>query len=478
MTTALTDFVTPGVLIARQRKGKSAVHRVALALVWLTVATGAIVITEPAPIDALSIGLCILLPVIGLTRQTPWLWGGLAGWLIIAGAGYIGAFQAIDTAEATTHISVSLYLYFACALFAAFIARSPQSHTRLILNAYFFATIIASAAAIIGYLDLIPGSYEMFTRYDRAAGTFKDPNVLGPFLIPGLLIAVHLWLVRPLRHGLLPLMAAALITLAILLSFSRGAWAATAIAFAIYAALFLVTAQKNRDRLKIAGSVIIGTTTLGLILAAATQSPAVLNLLEQRAALTQPYDEGPEGRFGGQQKAFHLVLDNPLGIGGQSFTHYYHHEEAHNTYLTAFLNGGWIGGLTFLLLAIVTVVFGWRHALLNTKTQRLFLIAYAALVANLLESAVIDIDHWRHIYLLIGIVWGLMAGDTHVIRQARIVKDCRPILMSRVLLVPPSRRANRIVGTARPRLPASFARASLISNRRPRRPSRLVVYHS
>ncbi len=476
MSTALATPLTPGILLPKRRKEKSAVHRIALALVWITIASSAVVFSEPAPVDALTMGLLVLLPVIGLTRQTPWLWGGLALWLVIAACGFLGAVQSPDTGLSTTHIAVSFYLYLACSLFAAFVAKAPETHTRLILNATLISATLAASAALIGYFDLFPGAYELFTRYDRAAGTFKDPNVLGPFLITGVLTAVHLWLTRPVGRGFIPLLAAMVMTLAILLSFSRGAWAAMAIAFAIYAVLYLATAQRNRDRLKIAALVLGGTAAIGLVLAAAMQSAAVANLLEQRATLTQPYDEGPEGRFGGQQKAFNLILENPLGIGGQAFTRYHHHEEAHNSYLTAFLNGGWLGGLSFLLLAGLTLALGWRHALMATKSQRLFLVVYAALAANLLEAAIIDIDHWRHVYLLIGVVWGLMAGDTRIVRKARIVADRRPVLMSRVLLVPPSRRGVRILRRTLPQLPARNDRGPLRTiGRRPRRDARIMV---
>lgn len=478
MSTALATPVTPGILLRKRRKEKSTVHRIALALVWITIASSAVVFSEPAPVDGLTMGLIVLLPVIGLTRQTPWLWGGLALWLVIAACGFLGAMHSPETGVATTFIAVSFYLYLACALFAAFVAKAPEAHTRLILNATLISATIAATAALAGYFDLFPGAYDLFTRYDRAAGTFKDPNVLGPFLITGVLTAIHLWLTRPARKGIGALIAAMVMTLAILLSFSRGAWAAMAIAFTIYAVLYLATAQRNRDRLKIAGLVLGGTAAIGLVLAAALQSTAVADLLEQRATLTQPYDEGPEGRFGGQIKAFNLILENPLGIGGQAFTRFHHHEEAHNSYLTAFLNGGWIGGLSFLLLVIVTLALGWRHALLATKSQRLFLVVYAALAANLLEAAIIDIDHWRHVYLLIGVVWGLMAGDTRIVRKGRIISDRRPVLMSRVLLVPPSRRGVRILRRTLPQLPPPNTRGLPASQRRrPRRDARIVVYN-
>ncbi len=51
--------------------GKSAVHRLTLALVWLAVALSAVVFSEPAPFDLLMMGLIVLLPMIGLCVLTP-----------------------------------------------------------------------------------------------------------------------------------------------------------------------------------------------------------------------------------------------------------------------------------------------------------------------------------------------------------------------------------------------------------------------
>ena len=476
MSAALTIHTTPVLLVPRRSVKKSAVHRIALAIVWLTVALGFLVIAEPAPVDALTIGLFVLLPIVGLVDAKPSLAAGFAIWLLIASSAAISCALARDTAEATMHQAVSWYLYGACFLFAIFVAKKPEAHTRLILNAYLTASIAAAVLGVVGYLDLVPGAFDLLTRYGRATGSFKDPNVFGPFLIPGLITALHLWQVRPLARGILPLLAAAIITLAILFSFSRGAWAATAVALAIYGYVYLASAERNLDRIKLASLVLVGTAALGLILAVSMQSDGVAKLLEERASLTQPYDEGVEGRFGGQGKAFGLILENPFGIGAQAFTHYYHHEEAHNVYLSMLMNAGWAGGLLYFLLCAGTLVYGFQHALKTTKTQPLFLIFYAALAGNILEGYLIDSDHWRHFYLLMGVVWGLMASDRRVIRKARIVRDRRPILRQKVMIIPPSKRSPRIVGRvpqriglARSRVPSTQRRA------RTRRPGRIVT---
>jgi O-antigen ligase len=425
---------------------KSVAHQLALALVWLTIAASSIVFTEPAPVDALTIGLMILLPVVGLVDAKPMLWAGFAVVLTMTACGEISAALARETGIAVSRMTVSLYLVAAWFLFATFIAKEPEKHTRLILNAYLLTGIFAAICGIAGYLDLFPGAFDLFTRYGRASGPFKDPNVFGPFLVAPLLTALHLWLVRPPRRGLLPLLAAAILAVGILFSFSRGAWAAAAIGFLIYGYVYTITADTNRQRVKLVALVLFGIAALGLILTAALQSEAISDLLEQRAALTQSYDEGPDGRFGGQKKAIGLILENPLGIGSAIFTRFYHHEEVHNVYLSMFLNAGWIGGLLYLMTCVGTLILGFRHAFKKSATSPLFLIAFAALAGNICEGVLIDSDHWRHFYLLLALVWGMMAADQRQARPARTLRDLRPILLHSLLIIPPSRRQPTIIG--------------------------------
>lgn len=428
-------------------------HSIALGLVWLAIFLSAFVMIEPAPADAMSLGIIILLPLIGLAAYPPALTAGLAVWLVIGAFGLFSAVFSRDVGASTVHTLVSIYLYVACFSIATFIAKHPIRHVRLILNAYQAACLVAATVGIVGYLDLVPGAYEILTRYDRATGLFKDPNVFGPFLICGLLMSLHQWLVRSTAKGILPLLGAVVIMGAILLSFSRGAWAATIFAMLLYSYFYMLTAERNTQRLKLAGLVLLAGALATLVIAAALQSDSVAQLLADRATLSQPYDQGSEGRFGGQAKAIDLLIGHPLGIGAQIFGSYYHHEEAHNVYLSMLLNAGWIGGFLYLIVCVTTLALGFAHALKRTKTQALFQIAFAALAANIFEGLIIDSDHWRHFYLLLGIVWGLLSSDRRIIRNARIVSDRRPTLLRRVLIVPPSRRGVRLVARIPQRLP-------------------------
>ncbi len=395
---------------------KSIVHLMTLASVWLTFAASGVVFSEPAPVDILSAGLMILLPTVGLILITPLLLTYISLWLVAASGAYLAATVSRDLADSLTHTTVSLFLYLVSFVIAAFVARRPTAHTNLIFSAWMFAALVAAGAGLAGYTHAVPGAYDLFTKFDRVAGTFKDPNVFGPFLVPPFLYCLHLAITRTAAKALLPLAGAGFFAVAVLLSFSRGAWVNLALAAALYVWLAFVTASGQSQRTRIVFLSCIGALiTIGAVVVA-LQFDTVSSLLSQRASLTQSYDVGPDGRFGGQEKAIDLVLSNPLGIGAQQFTPIYHHEEVHNVFLSIVLNAGWIGGGAYWIMVGLTLVLGFRHAMRATAWRPLFIIAYAGFAATAFEGWIIDSDHWRSFYTLMAIIWGLMSAPTQVAR--------------------------------------------------------------
>ena len=404
---------------AIQLSAKSATHKLVLALVWLTVALSSIVFTEPAPFDILMIGLIILLPIVGLVRINAPMLGFLLIWLIIGASGFVSAITAELMTNAVKHTSITLYLSIATFILIGFVAKNPSAHSRLMMNAYLIAAVIGSFAAIIGYFNLLPGFEKTFTLYGRARGTFKDPNVFGAFLVPAFIYCTHVWLKKPITSSLLPTLGLSLLSMGALLSFSRGAWAAIAIALIIYLYLTFVTSRRNSLRLKIILLCMFGAVFLSLFVSIAMQFDAISGLLSERASLDQSYDQGPEGRFGGQKKARDLIIINPLGIGAQNFGRIHHIEEAHNVYLSMFLNAGWIGGLAYLFIVLISIILGLRHALYKTSTQGIFIVILAAFTAIAAEGIIIDTDHWRHFFVLLALLWGIMLGENLKSRRTK-----------------------------------------------------------
>jgi hypothetical protein len=60
-------------------------------------------------------------------------------------------------------------------------------------------------------------------------------------------------------------------------------------------------------------------------------------------------------------------------------------------------------------MTAATALLGFRHVFLRTPWQATYIAVYCAFIGTVAESAIIDSDHWRHYFLLLGVLWGLMA---------------------------------------------------------------------
>ena len=392
---------------AARRHVSPGIQRLALVYLWITIAISGVVYFEPAPYDGMMIGAVILLPLVGLAPFTR----GLAVYLVllsgIVAGGYIAATQAGQLSVPVTHVTVTLYLALSSVVMAAFVAHNPVGNVRLIMSAYMVAALVAAAAALIGYFGVVPGLYDIFTEFGRARGTFKDPNVLGAFLVPALLYAFNVVLTARFSRAGLWTIALPLLLLGTLLSFSRGAWLNLVVSLAVYSVFTFIVAATNRERAKLIISMVLAGVCAVGVLAAAQSIPKVAELMGERASFEQSYDVGPEGRFGGQKKAADLVLTHPLGIGALEFGRRYHNEDVHEVYLNMFLNTGWIGGTLYIFLVLATLVLGLKLVLRDRSSDRLSAVLVAAFFGMALEGAVIDTDHWRHFYLIMAMIWGM-----------------------------------------------------------------------
>ncbi|HEY5131354.1 MAG TPA: O-antigen ligase domain-containing protein, partial [Bradyrhizobium sp.] len=115
------------------------------------------------------------------------------------------------------------------------------------------------------------------------------------------------------------------------------------------------------------------------------------------------------GRFGRHILGADMALDLPFGIGPLQF-HNYFPEDTHNSYLNAFMSGGWLAGVSYPALVFVIVVMGFRHVFVRVPWQRAYLAIFAAFLGTVGESLVIDTDHWRHFWMMLGAMWGMFAA--------------------------------------------------------------------
>lgn len=388
-------------------------------LLWLALALSSFVLIEPAPHDALMAGLLILLPLAGLASLNNRLMLFFMGWVIVGAGGLVASTQSGEISTSIKHTVISIFLSLGSVLIAATIRKNPSRHVQLIISGLFVAMVVAAILGTLGYFRLIPGAYELLTKFDRAKGTFKDPNVFGAFLVPALVYSLHKMATARAGGAMVQACIGAVICTGILVSFSRGAWFQAAVAVAVYAGVAFIASHTDRFRLKLFVLGAFGLATLALGFVAILQVDSVAELLKHRASLSLGYDSGPQGRFGGQIKSLGLISEHPLGLGALEFSRSYHSEDVHNVYLSMFLNAGWLGGSFYLALVIATIMTALSHSLRRSELQGLMVVMLAAFTGLALEGVIIDSDHWRHFYLLMGIIWGLAAANDNRYRTPR-----------------------------------------------------------
>ena len=382
-------------------------QRLVNALVWIFVACGAIALIEPSPYDIASL---IALPI--------WLFGGfsihrsfvLFYFLVVSYAvvGFLALIPYWTDADATLYQYQTAYLALTGLFFALFAGERTLTRSEVLLQGFTAGCLITAATGIAGYFNW-GGLGEIYAHYGRASGTFKDPNVFGSFLYLGALYLMQGLLLGRSRYWILSLSALGMIVAGIFLSFSRGSWGATIFAMGFMVVASYVTARERRARRRIAIIAIAAVTIAVLVVLALLSIEQTREFFLQRAALTQEYDQGETGRFGNQLRSLPLLLERFGGFGPLRFRLVFG-LEPHNSYIGAFANGGWIGGLLFILLVGVTSFIGLRVMFTRSPYQRHAQVFVPALIAFFLQAFQIDIDHWRHVWMMMGAVWGLEAA--------------------------------------------------------------------
>lgn len=401
-------------LPAHARPTKGAPLRLSIAgaqrgVLWLFIVSGAFASIEPSPYEIFFVLALLAFGMRGLSFDRSMIPLILSLALFNVG-GVLALAPFIQQHESATFIAISLYISVTAIFFAALVAESPLERMRTIRSGYIAAGCIASFFAIVGYFD-IGGSGEHFTLYGRASGTFKDPNVLGSFLVPPLV-----WLTQDIMlrrgGGLLRSVLPLLVMLgALLLSFSRGAWGVWAASTMLMIGLTFVTTRSPALRQRIVALSIVGLIGVLILLAVALSIPAVRDVFDVRASLSQDYDLGETGRFGAQLRSLPMLLDLPFGFGPLQFRNHFHGEDPHDVYLNAFASYGWIGGLSFAAFTVAMVYLGWRLAFQRTPLQTQAIAVWSCLFIQILQGFQIDTDHWRHLFLLMGALFGLVAAS-------------------------------------------------------------------
>ena len=361
------------------------------------------VISEPAPYDLYMVAVFCVWMVLGL-RISQTVMVLLAFLIVFNIGGIISMTQMKDWTGAPMYVAVSFFLA-GTAVFVAAVLEGDHRRTTPLMYGWIGAAVITGLLGIAGYFGF---GGESFIRFGRAKGAFQDPNVFGPFLITPALFCLGTVLTRPLSRSLVMLPALLILTLAVFFSFSRAAWGLYAVSITIFVGLLLLCYPSNRFRLRILFLSIAAIVALVAALMVAIQIDSVAEMFGNRAKLVQDYDGERLGRFARHGIGLRMSFEHPLGMGIMQFAKHFG-EDQHNVYLKTLWDYSWLGFATYVTMVIMTLAAGFK-IILRDRPWRLFLMsAWVVFLGHVLIGYVIDTDHWRHFFLLLGIIWGCVA---------------------------------------------------------------------
>lgn len=401
---------SPGVSRLGRLPVRAALESLGYGLFWLFLFFTCFTFLRPSPYDFVAIPTLLLWSLLGLRFHRAAL--AIFALLLVYGTCLVvSLLPYLDETLPGEWTFQSVYLIVTGVFFVMFFSDETPRRVEFALRAYLASCLFAAVCGILSYFDVL-GDGILFTMDGRASGVFEDPNLLGSFLILSALYLIHNLITGRTRRILGSLTALLVILACIFLSFSRGSWAACLLGIGLMSAMAWVTAPTRALRRRIAGlgavALVCGAAMIGGLFAL----DGVAARFSDRAVATKDYDEGETGRFGNQRRGMEMLLERPEGFGPLRWRRVFG-LEPHNSYIGAFSNGGWIAGFAFLGIVLATAAVGFRLCLTPSPYQRLAQIAWPALLMFFLQGFQIDIEKWRHVYMMLGMVWGL-----HVARWA------------------------------------------------------------
>lgn len=376
-------------------------------MLWLTMCCGSVVFFEPSPYDLMI-----------LVTMALWAFGGFSihravlPYVLALSLWVLGAFISLvpywNETDPVAHVLTSFYLATTGVFFALYTSQDSTRRLDLLLSGYTISCVLAAAVAVATWLAA-GGEESAWVLNGRATAPFKDPNVLGSYLVAGALYLTQRLLLGRLRYLWLTLPSLGLILAALFLTFSRGSWGAWMIATGLMVFCLYRTADSRRMRRMIVGGAAATALTVLVGVAGALSVDSVREFFFIRAAVQQDYDSGPYGRFGNQLRSLPMLTERPTGFGPMRFILSFP-QAPHNSYINAFASDGWLGGFAFIAMAAGALAIGFRQCLTRHPWMRQAQILFPTTFVYFVQGIQIDIDHWRMFHMSLGAVWGIEAA--------------------------------------------------------------------
>lgn len=297
------------------------------------------------------------------------------------------------------------------------------------------AGALAALQGIVQFLAGIgPPGFLLFGRFMRAYGTFRQPNPYGGYLglVFPLAYSLALWSLGQPREKLpwsaLSWGTTALTALALLMTWSRGAWLGAAAAFAVVSGLRSRRAAFAFGVVLVLGAVLAGMGVAGLLPPALTARFAglteYLTLRDVSQVEPTPANWAVVERLAHWQAAWGMFAEHPwLGVGWGNYVPVYPAYalprwadplgHAHNYYLNVLAEAGLVGFAAYLIFWAAAFWTAWRAARKGSPFLRAAALGILGVLVHLAVHNLVDNLYVHgmpiHLGLLLGVV--LWAGQ-------------------------------------------------------------------
>ena len=330
-------------------------------------------------------------------------------------------------------------------MFACLFCDGNLTRLCILRRAYILAALLATAAGYLGFFHLVPGS-QIFLDNDRVSATFKDPNVYGPFLIFPLLLLIIGLMTRGIRHRrpdhrrgavrrpVLELLARRLDAFRVVGRRRGGA----AVCGHAQTRACATASSLLRDRRRIVGRAAGRRAHLDRFrarhAARARQGDSALRRRAGRPVLVSAAGARPDSRTSRTASARSSSAASSAASSTTSTCRAFWSMAGS----AAPPISRWCWSRSRSAFARLSICDPWQYYLIA---------AYGRLSAKLVEGFIVDTDHWRHFFLLLGLIWGLTAATINFCRRQSYCRSApmpaRPCCRSRLIARSGKRTARR-----------------------------------
>ncbi|GGK05758.1 membrane protein [Lentibacillus kapialis] len=361
-----------------------------------TIAFSSIVFIEPAPYDVLLTGSVVIAILGGYTAYTTIHFWPVMMMLLFLETNIVSLYFIKEVSSASYFLIITVYCIVTWSGLIGVLAYFGSRILPLLFRSYVVAGLLVTIPGVVAYFSHLPMLDMLLWNNERVKGLFMDPNVFGPFLIPGALYALrNIGKTRQSKKLLYSWLGIFLLfSIGILLSFSRAAWGHFILALGIY---FLLNNERPIRRFK---TLFILTVVLIPVLIYMVMATDVGDLFFARTSL-QGYDET---RFEQQGESLDYMMTYPLGFGpGQS--EQFLSQSTHSLFVRILSENGLFGIVLFAGFFLITLSRSIYMGKVSSSNKGYFVIVTSCLIGIAFNSLFIDTLHWRHFWLLLALPW-------------------------------------------------------------------------